>query len=881
MSNRRSLKRNILLPIVAGLFLLLAGFTALLYLSHKWHLNETRARDRQSVERFFNARLKADADVMSAAAYALARDPVLRAAFLTGDRARLQTIAQPTFEQLQQQHRITHMYFVTPDRVALLRMHRPEAFGDTIPRITMANAGTTGRLSYGLEIGRLRGLFTLRVVLPWHDEAGKLIGYLELGEEFENFADELKRVLGVELFVAIQKELLDREAWEAGMRMFGRTPSWDQFPSVVLADYTMEVPAALADHFRLARSGPEPFIDLKVGKQRFFGATLPLRDVTAKEVGELVILRDHAGDLAGIRRGFMASAALALLLCIVFTVLFYDRARRFFIAPILELRTVSEGAGRGELLEVGVAQRKDELGDLARSINRMILDLRAAQAEQTRLILDAALDAVVTFDQVGQVTDWNRQAESLFSCPRKEAIGKSVIDLVGGGSIRTELERALQSYPNPDDSSSFNRLIEGRIQARCGKQVPVEMAITPVHGSDGLVFSAFIRDVSERTRLQEDLQAAQRLDAIGKLAGGIAHDFNNMITAIVGYVTTVEEALTPGSQAHDDAQEIRRAADRASELVQQLLAFARKRVVQPRAIDCNELVTRVERMLRRLLGDTIKLETQLDPALWAVTVDPVQLEQVMVNLSVNARDAMPDGGVITIKTANIVISGSRSAEAVVPPGNYVMITVADTGIGMDQDTMSHIFEPFFTTKTAGKGTGLGLATCYGIVKQANGYIRVASVQHRGTTFRVYLPRSEAPVLSPGTKNGSAKSPETVLLVEDEYQVRRLIERALQQEGYEIITASNGAEAVAIHRDREEPIHVLITDVVMPEMGGRECARQIRADRPDIRVIYMSGYSEELNNLQAELTETAAFIAKPFSPSELRRLVRELLDVVTV
>jgi two-component system cell cycle sensor histidine kinase/response regulator CckA len=210
----------------------------------------------------------------------------------------------------------------------------------------------------------------------------------------------------------------------------------------------------------------------------------------------------------------------------------------------------------------------------------------------------------------------------------------------------------------------------------------------------------------------------------------------------------------------------------------------------------------------------------------------------------------------------------------------VVISVADTGIGMDQETMAHIFEPFFTTKLAGKGTGLGLATCYGIVKQANGYIRVTSVQHRGTTFRVFLPRSVTPIAADAMTPAPTPN-ETVLLVEDEYQVRRLIERALQQEGYEIITASNGAEAVAIQRQHEGQIHLLITDVVMPEMGGRECARLIRADRPDIRVVYMSGYSEELTNLQAELTETAAFIAKPFSPAELRRLVRELLDVLPV
>jgi nitrogen-specific signal transduction histidine kinase/ActR/RegA family two-component response regulator len=398
-------------------------------------------------------------------------------------------------------------------------------------------------------------------------------------------------------------------------------------------------------------------------------------------------------------------------------------------------------------------------------------------------------------------------------------------------------------------------------------------------------FSAFVRDTSDRKRLEEDLRASQRLEAVGKLAGGIAHDFNNLITAIVGYATSVQESLAPDSGPYEDAREIRRAADRATTLVQQLLAFARKRMVQPRVIDCNELVSRIDRMLRRLIGENIELETKLDRNLWPVVADPGQLEQVLVNLAVNARDAMPQGGRLTIYTSNIVIAGPTMRDTAVPAGDYAMISVSDTGQGMDEETIAHIFEPFFTTKKAGQGTGLGLATCYGIVKQAGGHIRVSSTPGQGSSFRIYLPKADQPAqvltTQPEMVTSPAPAQQTILLAEDEHQVRRLIERALKQQGYTIMTASNGLEAVQVSREYHGTIHLLLTDVVMPQMGGREAAAEIVAQRPDIKVIYMSGYSEELVRLQGGLTDSAAFIAKPFAPDELRRLIREVLHSVEV
>jgi PAS domain S-box-containing protein len=881
MRPRPSLRRSFLTLLTLALAAFFALYTILFYLTQQNHLGEIRARDRLSVERFFQARLASDADLMSAALTTLSRDAGVRAAFLIRDRAALQAAAQPIFDDLRQKHRITHMYFVKPNREALLRMHRPEQFGDTIPRFTLLQAERTGRVAVGLELGQLRGLFTLRVVLPWRDPNNRIIGYLELGEEIEHLGQMLKDVLGVEVFVALRKDLLQRENWEAGMQLFGRTPNWSQFPAEVLVDRTTVEPPELIEYFGQPKERRPGYLEVRGGGRHYFGAAVPLLDVTARQVGEIVFLRDHAALVAATRRTFLMTVLLSVAMAVTCTVLLYERARRYYIAPLLELRAVAQHAGRGELSQDAIVHRSDEIGDLARSLNRMIHDLRAAQAEQTRLVLDAALDAVVTFDPDGQVIDWNRRAEDLFGWPRAAAIGRSILDLVGTGDTHTVLQLALEEYRSGGNSPAFNRLLELEVQGRLAVAVPVELTITPVKSATGLFFSAFFRDVTERARLQEDLQAAQRLDAIGTLAGGIAHDFNNLITAIVGYITSMLDVLEPGSPVYEDAVEVRRAADRASALVQQLLAFARKRVVQPRILDVNQMVVSVERMLQRLIGDSILLDTQLENALWPVLADPVQLEQVLINLTVNARDAMPAGGRVLFQTANVMISGAIAADGAVPPGHYATLTVSDTGVGMDQNTLAHIFEPFFTTKNPGKGTGLGLATCYGTIKQAGGYIRVTSQVGRGTTFRIYLPRAEqteAPSAE-RVKASRAAPTETVLLVEDEHQVRRLLERALKQQGYTIITATNGVQAIELSRQHDGPIHLLLTDVVMPEMGGREAADIIRRERPEIRVVFMSGYSEELVRLQTELTETAAFIAKPFAPDEMRRVVRDVLDAV--
>ncbi|MCW5971283.1 MAG: response regulator [Blastocatellales bacterium] len=380
----------------------------------------------------------------------------------------------------------------------------------------------------------------------------------------------------------------------------------------------------------------------------------------------------------------------------------------------------------------------------------------------------------------------------------------------------------------------------------------------------------------------EQLRQAQKMDAVGRLAGGIAHDFNNLLTAINGYSELAMNRLPAGDPLRSDLQEIRKAGQRAADLTQQLLAFSRKQMMQPRVIALNTVVADMERMLRRLIGEDIELSTHLASDLRPIKADPSQIAQAIVNLALNARDAMPDGGRLTIATANVEFSDeSASRQAHVSPGRYVMLSISDTGTGMDEATRERIFEPFFTTKEVGKGTGLGLSMVYGIVAQSGGRIEVESAPDRGTTLRIYLPQAVEESTSAKSKAAAEEAPpqgaETILLVEDEELVRQLTQQILQMHGYNVLAAADGIEAIAICESRAEPIDLLLTDVVLPQMNGRALADRLLEMRPGMKTLFMSGYAESSIVRHGVLGPGTEFIHKPFQPHALARKVRGVLD----
>jgi PAS domain S-box-containing protein len=409
--------------------------------------------------------------------------------------------------------------------------------------------------------------------------------------------------------------------------------------------------------------------------------------------------------------------------------------------------------------------------------------------------------------------------------------------------------------------------------------------ISPLRGDDGAVTGAVIVgvDITERKRMEEQFLQAQKMDTIGRLAGGVAHDVNNLMTVVIGTTDLILDTLGRDHPAGDDVREIREVAERAGTLAHQLLAFSRRQMIQPGVVNLNDLVANTQRMLIRLIGEDIDLQTVLAADLGQVNVDASQFQQLLVNLAVNSRDAMPEGGRLIIETENVVLGAKGAAPyGDVQPGPYILLTVSDTGTGISEEVQPHVFEPFFTTKEVGRGTGLGLAAAYGIVKQAGGDISVQSGAGHGTTFKILLPRIDAAADSAASADSDApaalpRGAETVLLVEDEADVRSVTARILARLGYSVIEAADGAEALRVAAATPRRIHLLLTDVVMPEMGGRELGNRLAAQRPSVRVLLTSGYADDtVLRLDADAGDVA-FLRKPFSSRVLAERVREVLD----
>ncbi len=503
-------------------------------------------------------------------------------------------------------------------------------------------------------------------------------------------------------------------------------------------------------------------------------------------------------------------------------------------------------------------------------------EARRQSEEQYRNLVDGVRDIIFALTPDGAIAALNPAFEAITGWPRDEWLGRPFEGLVHPADLPEALElfgRVLRGEARP--TSQF------RIRTRGGEYRLAEFSAS-AQLRDGVLASilGIGRDVTERVQLEQQLRQAQKMEAVGRLAGGIAHDFNNILTAITGYVDLLLEDLGATDPRRGDAQEVRKAADRAAALTRQLLAFSRQQVLQPRVLDLNALVTELEKMLHRVLGEDIDFATRLAPALGAVKADPGQLEQVIMNLAVNARDAMPRGGKLTIETGDADFDeGYARAHFPATPGRYVMLAVTDTGVGMTPDVQAHLFEPFFTTKEKGQGTGLGLAMVYGIVKQSGGFIWVYSEPGHGTAVKIYLPHVAEAAQPPtaATPAAAKRGTETVLLAEDEAPVRAVARQVLERHGYTVLEAPSAEAALDVARHYSGAIHLLLTDVVMPGMSGHDLAKRLAALRPEVRVVYMSGYTDDAITRHGVLEPGLAFVQKPFTPDAIARKVREVLD----
>jgi PAS domain S-box-containing protein len=495
-------------------------------------------------------------------------------------------------------------------------------------------------------------------------------------------------------------------------------------------------------------------------------------------------------------------------------------------------------------------------------------------------LLETASQAILMIDRAGCMVLANRRAGEMFGYTTPELLGAG-IDLLVPESKRAAHGRQREEYFQRPRTRPAGIGLDLWGRRKDGAEFPVEVSLSFVETEEGIFGIAFISDISVRKDLEEQLRNAQKMEAVGRLAGGVAHDFNNMLTVIAGYNRMILDELSTIDPLRGYAEEVHKAAERASALTNQLLAFSHRQIMQPRVVNLNAVLGQTENMLRRLIGEDIQLAMSLGADAGNIRTDPHHIEQAIVNLAVNARDAMPLGGRITIETSNTRIDETYAKTHMgVQPGEFVMIAVSDTGHGMDSVTRQKIFEPFFTTKPRGKGTGLGLATVYGIVKQSGGDIWVYSEPGQGTTFKLYFPRVAEPV-SPGAleepEHARLDAGETLLLVEDETQVRELEVRMLEQLGYRVLAAANGVEALDVSRTHQGKISLLVTDVVMPNMSGRQVADALLSRRPDLRVLYLSGYTENTIGHHGVLDASVNFLTKPFTRDALARKIREILS----
>ncbi|MFN7994196.1 MAG: PAS domain S-box protein [Bryobacteraceae bacterium] len=501
--------------------------------------------------------------------------------------------------------------------------------------------------------------------------------------------------------------------------------------------------------------------------------------------------------------------------------------------------------------------------------------LRQAKERLETVIRTSPL-AMVSFDPHGRITSWNPTAERMLGWKEQEILHESLPSpgIEQRDDLRKLTERPAESEPLAG--------MEGRCQRKDGSWLEVAIWTAPLMGTAGSVsgFMAVLADISEQKRLQDQLRDSQKMEMIGRLAGGVAHDFNNLLTVINGYSRMLLESLPVEDPHHERAEEILKAGNRAASLTGQLLAISRRQLIQPKVLNLNHVVANISKMLSRLIGEHIELKTVLDSDLGPVKADPSQIEQVLINLATNARDAMPSGGVLTIETENAEIDEEEGYRQQISPGPYVKLTISDTGTGMDPEIRRHVFEPFYTTKGRGKGTGLGLSSVYGSVKQNQGSIVVSSEPGSGSVFSIYLPRLAGVTETAATETPTPRpthGTETILLVEDETALRGMVRQMLETLGYRVMDAADGLSAIHLCDGRQKPVDLLVTDVVMPLLNGREVAKRLTRKWPGMKVVYMSGYTDDVIAYHGVADASVNLIQKPFRMEALAAKIREVLD----
>lgn len=546
---------------------------------------------------------------------------------------------------------------------------------------------------------------------------------------------------------------------------------------------------------------------------------------------------------------------------------------------------INERQRAEEALQQGVEELKRAYKQAivyAQDLNDEINQHKRVDEERRQLsaAIEQTAESIVITDTQGTILYVNPAFEHITGYRRAEVVGQTP-------QILQNDQQNPAVYFELWSTIKAGGVWKGRLnnKKKDGSACTLDCTISPVRDKNGVIvnYVQVERDITRELQLEEQYRQAQKMEAIGRLAGGVAHDFNNLLTVINGFTEIIQTQLAPDHPVQEHISTILYSTRNATDLIRQLLAFSRQQVMAPKILSPNTIIANLDKMLGRLMGEDIVLKTHLAPSIWPIKVDPTQVEQVIFNLAVNALDAMPEGGQLTLETAKVLLDEGYSADHLgVQPGEYVLLAVSDTGTGMSEEVQAHIFEPFFTTKEAGKGTGLGLATVFGIVQQHGGYIRVYSELEHGTTFKIYWPRAkEALAATPEQSRHRAadlpRGTETILLVEDEPKVKDLADRLLCRQGYTVLTAANGEEAIQLAKEYSAQIHLLLTDVVMPGINGKALADQFKRIRPQIKTLFSSGYADKAILHQGLLEADVDFIQKPYSMLELSQKVRSVLD----
>ncbi|MCP4634585.1 MAG: PAS domain S-box protein [candidate division Zixibacteria bacterium] len=881
MGKYENLKFRILIPLVLAIIMLLGTFVFGVYsLQKREILLQAEARLNSCYE-IFQREIENETTNLNSIIEVLQSNRDFQSAWLKRDRQALRQLLSPIFGKLYSENVITQLYLHDLHRINFMRVHKEKMYGDIIDRTTLIQAEKTGRPTKGIELGSM-GIFTLRVVHPWRIN-GKLVGYIELGNEIGHIAKQMHDDLNVDVVITINKTNLVRDRWEAGLRMLGRKDNWEQFSDIVIIDKTIdEIPNDLTnllvsdDHSYL-----EPLSEVTIAEQRYSTGIIPLHDVERRIVGEMVVLFDITEQAAVLRNSFIEIITVSIIVCLGLVLLFYiilsQTERKLYIS---RKRAIEEAQARQLEQSQHIKELKLKHTDLLKSKEAI------RQSElRFRDIAENMADWIWEVDENGVFTYCSDNVQKILGYESNEIVGQTPFALMppeeAKGVVKIFLELSKAQKP-VKDLENWNIHKDGRHICLLTNGIPLFDKNRKLSGYRGVNtdITERKRAAEEKAKLENQLSQNQKMQAIGTLAGGIAHDFNNILSTIFGFTEFAKTAMPDSDRGQGDLDEVLKAANRAKDLVKQILTFSRQVEHERKPIEIYPIIKESIRLLRASLPTTIEIRQNLDPNCGAILADPTQIHQVLMNLCTNAYHAMQEqGGILGIDLKAVEVDAEyASTHQNLSERIYLRLTICDTGKGMDHSTMQRIYEPFFTTKDVGRGTGLGLSIVHGIVTNFGGEITVYSELGKGTTFNVYLPQIDSETESKmQVSEFIPKGNESILFIDDEEQLTYLGKRMLEKLGYSVTIRTSSIEALEAFRAQPDNFDLIITDMTMPNLTGLKLAKEILDIRPEIPIILMTGYSELVTPEKAKRIGIKEYIMKPAVTADLGKAIRKVLD----